>query len=268
MKKLNFLLVASLMAFSLVACGASKNVSKKSASVSEQQQEVVPQESETQRKIRELKEQQELRRLEREMQLEELKAQQEINKEQTKLGLQESMMSGDQKIVKFCYEESLDKPGEYMAGIGVSSPKKYERDAKLEANQIAIHDIASRFMGVIKNGTEYYAQSGVTPSGKDMDESSLESMTMNIVEKAVNQYAVQVCYESVQDQNEKIRYYLAVHVITNTAVDEVANQLEKAGVLRDKKNFKQELLSGLDAEAQKKAAEQERTLQLLKELGE
>lgn len=230
------------------------------------QQTPVLQESETQRQIRELKEQQELKRLQREMELEDLRAQKELNALQTQIGLQESMMAGDQKIVKFCYEESLDKPGEYMAGIGVSSPKKYERDAKLEANQVAVHDIASRFMGVIKNGTEYYAQSGTTPSGKDMDESNLESMTMNIVEKAIDQYAAQVCYESVQDQNEKIRYYIAIHVPTGNTVNEVADKLEQAGVLRDKQNFKNQLLSALDAESQKKAAEQEKILEMLKEL--
>ena len=91
------------------------------------QQTPIVQESETQRQIRELKEQQELKRLQREMELEELRAQKEKNELQTQIGLQESMMDGDQKIVKFCYEESLDKPGEYMAGIGVSSPKKYLR---------------------------------------------------------------------------------------------------------------------------------------------
>lgn len=230
------------------------------------QQTPIVQESETQRQIRELKEQQELKRLQREMELEDLQAQEKINAQRTKVGLQESMMAGDQKIVKFCYEESLDKPGEYMAGIGVSSPKKHEKDAKLEANQVAVHDIASRFMGVIKNGTEYYAQSGTTPSGKDMDESSLESMTMNIVEKAVDQYAAQVCYEPVQDLNEKIRYYIAIHVPTGSTVNEVADKLEQAGVLRDKQNFKKQLLGALDAESQKKAAEQEKILEMLKEL--
>lgn len=230
------------------------------------QQPVQQQESETQRQIRELKEQQELKRLQREMELEELRAQKEKNALQTQIGLQETMMAGDQKIYKFCYEESLDKPGEYMAGLGVSSPKKHERDAKLEANQVAIHDIASRFMGVIKNGTEYYAQSGTTPSGKDLDESNLESMTMNIVENAVNKYATQACYESVMDQNEKVRYYIALHVATGETVNEVADQLEQAGVLRDKQNFKKQLLGALDAENQKKAAEQEKILEMLKEL--
>ena len=265
MRKVSLFMVVLLLVTSLSACAAGKKSSKTQVEQPVQQTHVV-QESETQRQIRELRELQELNRLKHEMELEALQAQKDKNALQTQIGLQESMMAGDQKIVKFCYEESLDKPGEYMAGIGVSSPKKYERDAKLEANQVAIHDIASRFMGVIKNGTEYYAQSGTTPSGKDMDESSLESMTMNIVEKAVNQYANQVCYESVQDQNEKVRYYIAVHVPTGTAVSEVADKLEQAGVLRDKRNFKNELLKGLDADAQKKVAEQERTLQMLKEL--
>ena len=52
----------------------------------------------------------------------------------------------------------------------------------------------------------------------------------------------------------------------NFIVNEVADKLEQAGVLRDKQNFKNQLLSALDAESQKKAAEQEKILEMLKEL--
>ena len=265
MKKFSLIAVAILFSVTFNSCAAKKKVAQQPV---QQQTIQQPQESETQRQIRELREQQELERIKREIELENLKAESEKKKLQTQIGMQESLMSGDQTLVRFCYEESLDKPGEYMAGIGVSQPRKYERDAKQEANDIAIRDIASRFMGVIKHGTEYYSQSGVTPAGKDMDESNLESMTMNLVERTINDYANQVCYKAVQDQNEKIRYYLAIHIITNKAVDAVADRLENAQVLRDKQSFKKQLLEGLDAEARKKAEEQERQLQMLKELGE
>ena len=227
---------------------------------------VAQQETETQRKIRELKEQQELQRLQNEMELEQMQADAKKKKLQTSIAMQEQMADGDQVTVTFCYAESMDKPGEYMAGLGISQPRKYERDAKLEANQVAVHDIASRFMGTLRSGTEYYSQSGNTPGGKGLDEASLESMTMNIVEKAVDKYAIQVCYKSVQDNYGNYRFYIALHVLEGNAVDEVANELDKKQLLRDKASFKKQLMSQLDADNQKRAEEQERKLQMLKDL--
>lgn len=229
-------------------------------------QPVAQQESETQRKIRELKEQQELQRIQNEMELEQMQAEAKKKKLATSIAMTEQMADGDQLTVTFCYEESMDKPGEYMAGLGISQPRKYERDAKLEANQVAVHDIASRFMGTLRSGTEYYSQSGNTPGGKGLDEAALESMTMNIVEKVVDKYANQVCYKSVQDNDGNYRFYIALHVLEGNTVDEVADQLDKQQLLKDKANFKKQMMAQLDADGKKRAEEQERKLQMLKEL--
>ena len=260
MKKITLVAMALLCSVAFTDCAAKKPVKKAEPAP------VAQQESETQRKIRELKEQQELQRLQNEIELEQMQADAKKKKLQTSIALQESMADGDETRITFCYEESMDKPGEYMAGLGISQPRKYERDAKLEANQVAVHDIASRFMGTLRSGTEYYSQSGNTPGGKGLDEASLESMTMNIVEKAVDKYAIQVCYKSVQDNDGLYRYYIALHVLESNAVDEVANELDKKQLLRDKASFKKQLMGQLDADNQKRAEEQERKLQMLKEL--
>lgn len=261
MKKITLIAMALLCSVAFTECAAKKKVKAEPKS-----QPVVQQESETQRKIREMKEQQELQRLQDEMELEQLQRDAKKAKLKTSIAMQEQMADGDQVMVTFCYEESMDKPGEYMAGLGISQPRRFERDAKEEANQVAVHDIASRFMGILRNGTEYYSQSGNTPGGKALDEASLESMTMNIVEVAVNKYANQVCYKPIQDNDGLYRYYIALHVLETKTVDEVADQLDQKQLLRDKASFKKQLMGQLDADAKKRAEEQERKLQMLKEL--
>lgn len=262
MKKITLVAMALLCSVAFTNCAAKKPIKKQV----EEPTSTVPQESETQRKIRELKEQQELQRLQHEMRLEELRQKAKEAELVNSMALQETMAKGDQLMVTFCYEESLDKPGEYMAGLGISQPRKFERDAKEEANQVAVHDIISRFMGTLRSGTEYYSQSGNTPGGKSLDESSLESLTMNIVEVAVNKYANQVCYKLVQDNDGLYRFYLALHVPDTKTVDEVADQLDKNQLLKDKATFKKQLMNQLDVDAKKRAEEQERKLQMLKEM--
>ncbi|MCQ2333158.1 MAG: hypothetical protein MJZ88_00920 [Paludibacteraceae bacterium] len=259
MKKVLFFAMAALTCMS---CAAKKPVAQQPAP------QPVQQESETQRKIRELKEQKELQELQNEMELQQMQADAKKKRLATTLAMEEQMADGDQVMVTFCYEESMDKPGEYMAGLGISQPRRFERDAKEEANNVAIHDIASRFMGVLKSGTDYYSQSGLTPGGKALDEASLQSMTLNIVEVAVNKYANQVCYKSIQDNDGMYRFYLALHIMESKTVDEVAEQLDKQQLLHDKNSFKKQLLNQLDAESAKRAAAQERQLQMLKELEE
>ena len=263
MKKITLVAMALLCSVAFTECAAKKKVQQAAAPA---QQAAVQQESETQRKIRELREQQELQRIQDEMELERLQSEARKKKLVSSIAMQETMADGYETRISFCYEESMDKPGEYMAGLGISQPRRLERDAKLESNQAAVHDIAARFMGTLRNGTEYYSQSGNTPGGKGLDESDLESMTMNIVEVAVNKYANQVCYKPVQDNDGMWIYYIALHVLETKTVDEVADQLDKKQLLRDKASFKKQLMSQLDADNQKRAEEQERKLQMLKEL--
>ena len=57
-----------------------------------------------------------------------------------------------------------------------------------------------------------------------------------------------------------------LHVLETKAVDEVADQLDQKQLLRDKNTFKKQLMGQLDADNKKRAEEQERKLQMLKEL--
>lgn len=263
MKKITLVVAALLFSVTFTNCAAKKTAKKQP----EPQQPVV-QESETQRKIRELKEQQELKRLQNEIELEDMQTQAKKEQLETSIAMKKKMREGDQLMMVFCYAESLDKPGEYMAGLGISQPRKYERDAKLEANQAAVHDIASRFVGTLRTGTDYYSQSGRTPGGKGLDEASLESMTMNIVEKSVDKYANQVCYESVLDNDGNYRFYLALHILEKTITNDVVDALDKQELLIDKASFKKQLMQQLDKDAQKRVEEQERKMKMLKELEE
>lgn len=260
MKKITLVAMALICSVAFTDCAAKKPVKQAEPAP------VAQQESETQRKIRELKEQQELEDLQAEAELRALEREAKKRKLQTQMALTEQMADGHQKMVKFCYEESLDKPGEYMAGLGVSAPRKLERDAKIEARQMAVQDIAAGLVGMLKSGTEYYSQSGTTQGGKGLDESQLEGMTINLVEKAVDKYMNQVCYESVQDNDGKYIYYLAGHILEGTAVDEVADALDKAELIRDKNTFKKQLLKELENDKAVRDAEREQKLQLYREL--
>lgn len=257
MKKILTFAMAALVCMS---CAAKKPV--------KQAEPQVPQETETQRKIRELKEQQELEALQAEIELQRMQAEAKKKRLATQIGMEESMIDGDQVLVEFCKEESFDKPGEYMAGLGISRPKKNEQDAKLEANLAAIQDIVTRFMGAIKSGSEYYTQATTTKEGKNMDESQLEGLAMNIVEKEVNKYAAVACSKKVQDNDSMFKYYVAVHVQEGETVNSIAEEMAKQEVVRDKASFKKQLLNQIDADSQKRLEAQERQLQMLKELDE
>lgn len=261
MKKIITIAMAALVCMSCAAKKPVKQVAQQPAP------QPVQQESETQRKIRELKEQKELQELQNELELLQMQADAKKKHLQTTIAMEEQMIDGDQVLVEFCKEETMDKPGEYMAGFGISRPKKNEQDAKLEANMAAIQDIVTRFMGAIKSGSEYYTQ-GTTANNKNTDESQLEGMAMNIVEKEINKYANMVCSKKVQDNDGMYKYYVAVHVMEGETVNAVADEMAKQQVIHDKAAFKKQLLNQLDAESAKRAAAQERQLQMLKELEE
>lgn len=245
----------ALMAVSLSACATTRKSKRTKEPVAPAQPTVVAQ----------IEEDEELKKAERELKLMEIQAKKKAL--ETQMALTESIIPGDQVIISFCSEEAIDKAGEYMAGLGISRPKKFEQEAKLEANAAAISDITTRFMGVIRTGTDYYSQATTLPGGKDMDQSQMEFMTMNAVEKSINKYARQVCIKSVQDNDGRFKVYLAVHVDEKETVEEVADELEKKQVVKDKEAFKKQLFEQLDRDSKKRAEEQERKLQMLKELG-
>lgn len=71
---------------------------------------------------------------------------------------QPKMPAGEQVLLTFCMDEAFDMPGEYMAGLGIAEDRLDRSRAILDANRIAIADIASRYVGMIKNAIEDYSK--------------------------------------------------------------------------------------------------------------
>jgi hypothetical protein len=149
-----------------------------------------------------------------------------------------------------CLDKGMDKPGEYMAGLGISSPMGTEREALLEANTAAVADIASRYIGVIKNGVQSYIKDTSVPSNKRSSESKLEGVATTAGSKAIEKYAERVCYQSMElvDAGTFIGY-TAVHVPITKVNEEIASALEVAKVDYDAEKFRKWLQQELDAQA-------------------
>ncbi|MDR1155731.1 MAG: hypothetical protein LBL04_13575 [Bacteroidales bacterium] len=156
-----------------------------------------------------------------------------------------------------CYDFFMDKPGEYMAGLGISSPKADERDALLEANRVALADISTRYLGVIKNGTQSYLKDTTVPSGKKSSENKLEGIATTAGSKAINEYANRVCFQTMEviDAGTFIGYTV-VHVPVAKVNKEIASALEVAKVDYDAEKFQKWLQQELDAQAASQNANQ------------
>jgi len=149
-----------------------------------------------------------------------------------------------------CIEKAMDKRGEYMAGLGISAPNMSERDALLEANRVAVADITTRYIGVIKNGVQSYMKDTTVPSGKKASENNLEGIATAAGSKAIDEYADRVCFQTMEltDAGTFITY-TAIHVSTVKVNQAIAGALEVAKVDYDAQKFQKWLQQELDAQA-------------------
>ncbi len=85
---------------------------------------------------------------------------------------QAMMANGEQVLLTFCMDEAYDKPGEYMAGLGIAEDRPDRSHAITDANRVAIADIASRYIGMLKNAIEDYSKDVNVPNDKKMYESN------------------------------------------------------------------------------------------------
>lgn len=83
-------------------------------------------------------------------------------------------------------DEAYDMPGEYMVGLGIAENSPDRKSAITEANLIAISDIKTRYIGIIKNTIEYYTKDVNVPSGKKIYESKLEGGALSIGTAVIN----------------------------------------------------------------------------------
>ena len=57
--------------------------------------------------------------------------------------------NGEVELTTFCIDDAYDKPGEYMAGLGIAEDRPDRARAITDANRVAIADIASRYVGIL-----------------------------------------------------------------------------------------------------------------------
>lgn len=162
------------------------------------------------------------------------------------------MPNGEQVITTFCMDEAYDVPGEYMAGLGIVEDRPDRSRAISDANRAAIADIATRYIGMIKNAMEDYSKDVNVPSGKKFYESSLEGGAQSIGSKVIEKYANVVCRKLTQSSTGGYVCYVAIHVSIDDAKKGLADELEVRKVDYDKSKFFEKMDSQLQKEAEKR----------------
>ena len=263
MKKILLSLAVASLAAVFASCGSSKQQPYPNYGYNQQPAQPVQQKLEDE-DIAALKKQAELEKLKRQIELDRLKDEAEYNKVVNQLAIQEQMLEGSQLIVVFCADEAIDKPGEYMAGLGISSNQLDQRDAMLSANQTALSDISSRFLGVVKNATSYYNKETNTKDRDQVKGSQLEGLAMSVGEEAINKHANVVCRKVVSEKEGGFGCYVAVHVMINDVLEEMTANLERRAaeleVDFDKFLFQKQMNAELQANQEKEAAKQKEQL--------
>lgn len=142
-----------------------------------------------------------------------------------------------------------------MAGLGIAEDRPDRARAITDANRVAIADIASRYVGMIKNAIEDYSKDTNVPAGKKMYESSLEGGAKAIGSKVIDKYANAVCRKFTQSATGGYVGYVAVHVLLEDAKKGLAEELEVRKVDYDKKKFFEKMDQELAAGAAKQKEE-------------
>ncbi len=242
MKKIILLALTVVLCMS---CAAKKPVKK---SDPESQKSTVQQVDPMQAKIDSLKRIQELRKIEREMEIEDAKHEAEMSK----LNMQKRLEGGLQMLLVPCAEEALQlEKRETMAAQGIATGKRSEEDAMLDANRIALSDITTRFLGVIKNGIEQYVKDTRAQSGNRGLESQLEGLALSVGEKEINKHFKVACREFAKDKAGNYNCYEALYVETEKVVDAIIDAAEEEKVDFDKYLFRKRMEAELDRQAEK-----------------
>lgn len=268
MKKITFIAIALFCGVAFCDCAAKKPV--------KQAPKVDPQQA----YLDSLKHAKEIRQLELELQAQEedylmeraaKKAEKESEMEIAKLKASNAKKATaqrlGQKIFMPCIEEGYDKPGEYMAGYGVAEGENERGAGIINANRYAIADIASKYIGMIKNGVSQYAKNVNTRSGNKVKENELEGNAEAIGTKLIDKYANAVCRDAEWAQDGTYTCYVAVHV----PVQEVVNAtIDELGVIQtdlDRQKFREYMQAEIDRQAAAAQAEKDEIIKLRQEAG-
>ena len=226
------------MSSAMVSCGSSKQASSSQSSVDD-----------------------EIAKIERETKLLQAKTNLEVAKREADLRLSQTHQVNITLEWTPCNQQSLVASGgktDVLTGLGISDQQRDRTEALLNANNVAVAEIASRFIGVIKNGLERYSEQGYTQSGARLDQSSLEGLASSIGEKAINKIAHPVCREVATDNKTGMYVgYVAVHAPLKDAIDETEKEFEKMKLNYDKKKFRDYVNSELEGQNKQRLEEME-----------
>lgn len=259
MKKILTFAMAALVCMS---CAAKKPVKKQAE----------PQKSATEMEIERLKQEKELRALKAELEADSIKQAQQKELDQMKfeakksaLNMQETLEDGMKMLMIPCMEEALAlENGAQMAAQGMSTGKLSQELALLDANRVALSEITTRFLGVLKNGIEQYSKDTYGKSGNRGQEAQLEGLAMSVGEKAINELFKVGCRKFAKDKKGNYNCYEALYVPTKEVVDKILDAAEEAEVDIDKAVFRNRMQAELDSQAAKQEAINQQKLEQIK----
>lgn len=207
MKKLNFLLVASLMAFSLVACGASKQTSNDSASaqssdrIAQQKEELELLKLQQELELEKLRMEAEMAKLRNEMEIEKVKA------DQLKNGV---ILAGTEVEIP-CGDVAYDDEN-FFKQLGIGDVVGGNEDnAMANAIENAKNRIKQRFGEFVQgvSSTYYSSHQGSKPSAAVQQQT--ERIMNGVIEKKLNDADIECMKRYVAVKGDP-KYYIVLKV--------------------------------------------------------
>lgn len=198
----------------------------------------------------------------RQRELDDMKHENQVATMRSKYGMQQKLEGGIQLMITPCMDEfiALNKEPDHMAAQGISTGQPTQEAAELNANKVALADITTRFLGVIKNGIEHYAKDTSTPDKQRKVEAQLEGIAVAIGEKEINKlYAVE-CRQFGKDRYQNYICYEALYVPISKIVDAIVDEAVKQ-VDVDKNLFRKRMQEELNANAARENASLQQQLE-------
>lgn len=205
MKKITLVAMAVLCSVAFTNCAAKKPVQKQQTSVEQQ-------ESDTQRQIRELKEQQELQRIKQEMYRDSVKAAREMELEDMNHRQAMSAVAAQGTEISIpCVESSFDDET-YFRDLGIGKVAgNNKQSARLDAVNNAKAMIKARLGEFVQGVTSNYFNSYAGTKPSDDVQRKMENKLNGVVEKMLND-ADKECEKSIVDVKGNFEYYYVVRI--------------------------------------------------------
>jgi len=155
-----------------------------------------------------------------------------------------------------CMQYGTGLSDDMMFGVGIGDGgQRTQANALLAANRVAVADIASRFIGVLQTSMEEYMNQGHTQSGRRIDQTEIEAMARNVGESVINRQAQVVCREIAVDRNNMYIGHVAIAVPLRETVNEVQQELERAGLRFDRERFRNQMINDIEGQNRQRREE-------------